>query len=422
MSDLNTRTESAPRRWRWLGPAVLIVVFFMAAWLSGVPTLFTEIDWFPFEFGRIPWNTVALYAACTVMLVVLLILSQRGNAVRMVNPFARGLRKARYWWGLQMLRRNSSTARVKGIAVLENLARRHPGDHHVRVTRKLRDFIQSQFPSNGKDGDERKHMLSLARSRPRACAPEVQAAARAVGMLRARLPEKNRPGIEALDRLDFTEVDLTGADLTGADFTEVRFAGSNLIDTKLGDAVLADVDLQRVDLKLANLWGADLRRANLSMATLELANLDSTNLEGANLQFAGLERVLLGRANLSNANASGSFLTNAKITSADLNNADLSWADLTDAILIGANLKGANLERANLKGTRLAAANLEGANLVGAKLDDASLEAARLEGALGLTQEALRRARPTEAPASLPPGLYWPFEECGDGEWRAKPD
>ncbi len=417
MTDFNVNAKTTPRRWSWLGPAILPVVLFMAAWLSGVPALFSESDWFPFEFGGISWNPEGVLAVGTVTLVVLSLLSQRGLAVRMVESIARELRKTSYWWGLHMLRRNSSAARVKGIAVLENLTRRHPGDHHVRVARKLRDFIQSQFPSNGKDGDERKYMLSLARSRPRACAPEVQAAARALGMLRTRLPNESGRGIEAYDRLDLTEVDLTGADLTGTDFTEARFVGSNLIDTKLRDAVLTGVDLERADLKLAYLWGADLSRANLFIATLDRATLDSANLEGANLRSASLNHTRLDRSNLTNADASHAFLKGSTMTSANLANANLFRARLTDAFLIGTNLAGANLEGADLRGTRFAAANFEGANL-----DDASLEATRLEDALGLTQEALRRARPTEAPASLPPGLYWPFEENGDGEWRAKPE
>ena len=60
-------------------------------------------------------------------------------------------------------------------------------------------------------------------------------------------------------------------------------------------------------------------------------------------------------------------------------------------------------------------------NLVRANLEDANLYRAHLVGAIGLTQEMLRRAQPSPPPPSLPAGLSWPFEEGADGRWRLKP-
>ncbi len=425
MTDFNANEEIAPRRRSWLGAVAPLVALFTAAWLFGVPEFLTGLDGPVSEYGGIPWNPTAAMGVGAAMLVGLSLLSRRGPAVWLVNSVARGLRKLTYWRGILLLRGSSSDSCVTGVAVLENLARRHPGEYHVRVILRLCDFIQDQFPpKGGKDDvweyDDRKKFLVLARAHPRACAPDVRAAARAVGILRARLPLESRRGIEAALRLDFTEVDLTGANLKGGDFTGARFGGANLIDTKLEEAVLADVDLERADLKLVYLYRADLRRANLSLAYLELAFLNNANLEGANLESAHLGRARLGRANLENADASCALLEGASLSGGNLTNADLSSARMKGAYLIGSNLAGANLNGADLRGSVLSVANLDGADLVDAKLDDARLDAAKLEGVIGLTQESLGVLRPTKPPASLPPGLSWPFEENGDGEWRAK--
>ncbi len=420
MTDFNANAETAPRRRSWLGAVALLLALLTAAWLSGVPEFLTGHDGPVSEYVGIPWDPTTALGVVAVMLVGLSLMSRRGPAVWLVKSVARGLRKLTYWRGILLLGRASSESCVKGVAVLENLARRHPGEYHVRVILRLCDFVQDQFPPKGGEYDERKKMLVLARAHPRACAPEVRAAARAVGMLRARLPSESKRGIEAGHRLDFTEVDITGANLKGGDFTGAKFGGANLIDTKLGGAVLADVDFERANLKLANLDRADLRRANLSIAYFEFAFLDGANLEGANLESAHLGMAQLGRANLENADASCALLEEASLSGGNLTNADFSRARMKGAYLIGTNLSGANLKGADLRGSVLSVANLDGADLDGAKLDDASLDAAKLEGATGLTQESLGVLRPTEAPASLPPGLFWPFEENGDGEWSAK--
>ena len=82
----------------------------------------------------------------------------------------------------------------------------------------------------------------------------------------------------------------------------------------------------------------------------------------------------------------------------------------TNAKLINADLSGAELWNAKLARAILSGANFTGAYLGGADLD----------GVTGLMQEMLDKALPSRPPRNLPAGLFWPFEEGADGEWRLR--
>lgn len=436
MTDFSAHGETPPRRLHGLAQTALLVILFAVfltiAWLSGASNWLAWLD--GTAEGGNSWNPVV--PATAIALVGFALVARRGSVVWMVESVWRGCRAAAYWRGLLLLWSTNSAARVKGVAALDSLARRHPGGYQVPVTRRLCDFVRNPPERKGLSDDEWKGVLEEARSKPRVCAPEIMSAARAVGTLRANQSEKDKCGVEAGQRPDLSMVDLTNADLTGVDFTEANFAEANLIGTWLDNAILTDANLERAHFRRATLRDADLSRANLSRAWLEWADLSGANLDGANLQYARMEYARFGQANLMNADMSRAYLKKASLTSANLTNADLTHADLDWGSHIDANFGGANLKGAYLEGADLALANFKGANLKranfkgaelekadfsGAELDGANWEAASLEHAVGLTQEALRRARPTQAPASLPPGLFWPFEKGLDDRWHPKP-
>ena len=89
--------------------------------------------------------------------------------------------------------------------------------------------------------------------------------------------------------------------------------------------------------------------------------------------------------------------------------------DFCGSDLAGANFEGAVLVEATLTNTDLTSVCLADADITGA-----CLSGAKLAGATGLTQDMLSSAKPSHPPASLPEGLYWPFDKCTDGFWKLK--
>ncbi len=153
-------------------------------------------------------------------------------------------------------------------------------------------------------------------------------------------------------------------------------------------------------------------RPNLKESSLVASNLAKLNL--ANVEFEG--------ANLTEADLSGANLAGADMVGANLERADLFGADLAGVILSRTYLGGVKFKECNLAGVDFADADLTGAdfadaNLTGAIFGGANLAGAQLVLQTGLTQENLREAKPSEPPASLPDGLYWPFQQGSDGRW-----
>ncbi len=154
---------------------------------------------------------------------------------------------------------------------------------------------------------------------------------------------------------------------------------------------------------------------DLEGAKLAGARLEGTNFAGANLRGANLEGAVFGGANLREVNFGGARLADANFKGVNLAGAILDGANLSGANVSEASLLGANLTKANLSGVNLSGANLTGANFNGTILAGAELEGALLKDVIGLSQDMLDRAKPTEAPLTLPQGMLWPF----DGELAA---
>lgn len=138
-------------------------------------------------------------------------------------------------------------------------------------------------------------------------------------------------------------------------------------NTKLRFHPVANEDqlaLLRYGVDVWNKW-----RREHSDQTIDLrdACLEKVDLQGFDLQFA-------------------------RLRGANLEGANLYQANFYRANLIAANLHGANLGQANLAYTNLHGANLQGANLAGAKLLGANLTAVDLTVAVGIDEEAVKRA------------------------------
>ena len=197
---------------------------------------------------------------------------------------------------------------------------------------------------------------------------------------------------------------------------EVLFEYDGTIKEAVEEAVRQGINLERAYLKYADLSGADLRYAILRGANLKDANLYNAYIRYADLNGAQLSNVNLRYADLYGANLKDAYLREAYLTGAslkyailegaNLSNADLKGANLERAFLYNADLKGANLERAYLIKADLRDADLSGANLHSAFLRDAYLNGAYLKdvnlinanfkGAIGIPDDLMPLACPSE--------------------------
>ena len=125
--------------------------------------------------------------------------------------------------------------------------------------------------------------------------------------------------------------------------------------------------------------------------TVEEAVRQGISLAFANLSGADLIYADLYRANLKYANLEGANLINALLRGADLEGANLKNADLFNAHLAFADLRGANLINANLRGADFKYTNINGANFEGANLYNADLYKA-----IGIPDDLMPLACPTE--------------------------
>ncbi len=322
----------AVRRWLRRVPAWVLPAFVAVAAVGAAVCWW---DWLrceqePFESNGETLRNIALILVAIVGLP--LALWRNLTAYKQAETAARGLRNERYQKGADMLGNATLATRLGGVYALEQLVREHPEEYHIQIVDLLCAFIRHPVEARrpefvGADGGGPD---GSAYEPDRRCAPDIEAAARAIGRRRV---ENDRRGFF---------LNLRGANLSGA--------------------ILSDANLERADLEGANLSDAILPGAKLSGAILEGARMERADLLGANLGSADLE-------------------------GADLLGAELEHADLEGATLRGAGMKGANLWSVNLSDAILSGADLshvEGLKQSG--LDAAIIwtgdDPPRLEGAL----------------------------------------
>ena len=214
---------------------------------------------------------------------------QAKTANEQAKTAARGLRNERYQKGADMLGNDTLATRLGGVYALEQLAHDHPEEYHIQIVKLLCVFIRhpaedGRPESGGADGGGPDDSAYVP---VRHCAPDIEAAAQAIGDRRVA----NDRCVES-DRRGFV-LNLRGANLSGANLSGANLSGAHLEEADLRDANLEEADLRAADLRDANLEGAHLEGANLWHA-----NLWNANLEGAHLEGADLTRANLGRADL----------------------------------------------------------------------------------------------------------------------------
>lgn len=195
---------------------------------------------------------------------------------------------------------------------------------------------------------------------------------------------------------------LTEANLVGADMKEVVLLNARLKEAVLGNTNLSGARLDSVDLSSFDLSGSNLKEANLAHANLQESNLDQVILSGADLnnailslatlQGAQLDYAVLNDAILDHADLTGVDATNAFLIGARLKHAQLAGIQLNHAKLKAADLRGANAQGAILHSTDLRDTNFSRADLQEASFEDADLSRANFNRAVGLSNQALKKA------------------------------
>ncbi len=368
MDESGAHVATGWRRRLWLVPMILVAGALAMVWLSGREEWLGAIG---VSNDDVLVGTPVLVSAALSYMAVLLSLAMRDDLV------GRGLRKLRFHWGVRRLGGRRLATRVRGVAALERLALDHPDECHLPVMNELCEFIMFPPVRGEAAADARSHGLWDKRSLELPCPPDVEAAARAVGGCRARLVNGDRRRVEGRHLPELVDADLSGTNLAGGSFRGAR--------------------LRLAEFKLSNLSGADFSSADLTRA-----DFSRSVLRFANLEWAKLRKVRFGNVDATGASLVKAELMKTTFTHANFQGADFTKADCYNAFMAHANFTGANFTDANLRG--------------------ATLSGSSFRDAVGLTQEMLETAAPSNFPKSLPEGLVWPFEPDVGMKWKLKRD
>ena len=206
------------------------------------------------------------------------------TAQRQAETAQQSFLNERYQRGAEMLGSEVLSVRLGGIYALERLAKEHPEQYHIQVTRLFCAFVRNP------PGADKNPVFEYAENEPTGRLREdVQAVITAIG-------GRSQEGLALENAEEDFYLDLREATLHGASLQGANLAGAHLLRAELG----------RADLR-----GADLSQSKLGFANMELVNLMDAKLSGADLFGANLFRTTLSNTDFSHAGLYGVNLSGA---------------------------------------------------------------------------------------------------------------
>ena len=269
----------------------------------------------------------------TIVAVVALLLGWRRLKVadQQSNTARLSLLNERFQQGVAMLTGSQLRERLRGISILEQLAKESVESHHVPVLEQFCISIHNppeqkdediESADNKQSGDEGSRILVPALS------PDVQAIICALENRsnEGRAVEKERNFI-----LDFSGCKLPHVKISKGDWSSIRLEAVDLSNAfiencDMNKALMPRVNLAGAEISDSNLSGVLLFRADMSMSKLRTIDLSDANLEYCNMHGTLFYRVDFTRARIRNANCTGTEFIDVDFLDADLTGTDFSGA------------------------------------------------------------------------------------------------
>ena len=269
----------------------------------------------------------------TIVAVVALLLGWRRLKVadQQSNTARLSLLNERFQQGVAMLTGSQLRERLRGISILEQLAKESVESHHVPVLEQFCISIHNppeqkdediESADNKQSGDEGSRILVPALS------PDVQAI---ICALENRSNEGRAVEKEQNFILDFSGCKLPHVKFINGDWSSIR---------------LEAADLRNALIEYCDMTGAFLPSACIAGAEITESNLSEIILFRGNLGKAKLRVVDLPNANLEYCNMHGTLFYRVDLTGAIFRNADCTGAEFIDVDFLDADLTGTDFSGA----------------------------------------------------------------------------